>query len=70
MNVGGVDAGLDLDRNRRLYSRTPYDSIGTVSGGMACLDIESWDIAQDPENFGFKLESYIYSYIVIYRHRK
>ncbi len=70
MNVGGVDAGLDLDRNRSRCSRTPYDSIGTVSGSMARLYIESWNVAQNLKNFGFKLQSYIYAYRVIYRHHK
>ena len=70
VHVGGVDSGLDLDRNRGLRSRTTDDSIGTASLSSMRSDLESWDVAQDPKYFGFKLQSYIYAYTFIYRHRK
>ncbi len=70
MNVGGVDTGLDLDRNRSRCSRTPNDSIGTVSESMARPDIESWNAAQDLKSFGVKLQSGIDAHTLIYRHYK
>ena len=70
MNIGGVDTGLDLDRNWSLRSRTPYDSIGAVTYGSIRLDVKSWNVAQDPKNFGFEFHPYIYTWTVIYRHRK
>ncbi|MCY3948057.1 MAG: hypothetical protein OXF61_02515 [Acidimicrobiaceae bacterium] len=70
VNIGSVDSSLDLDRNRSLRSRTTDDSIGTANCDSILSDLESWDVAQDPKNFGFKLHSNIYTYVFIYRHRK
>ncbi|WP_419838772.1 hypothetical protein [Candidatus Poriferisodalis sp.] len=70
VNVGGIDTGFDLDRNWRLRSRTPNDSIGAATYGMAYSHIKSGDVAQDPKDFGFEPQSDIYSYTFIYRHSK